>query len=52
MAQCAIAPVSSALHLGATRVLVIGVNNMPPDDASSRNDIGAYPSLRILADMR
>ncbi len=40
-----IAPVSSALHLGATRVLVIGVNNMPPDDASSRNDIGAYPSL-------
>jgi NTE family protein len=45
-----IAPISSALHLGATRVLVIGVNNDvaldPPKRSEAANN---YPSLAQIA---
>ncbi len=44
-----IAPISSALHLGATRVLVIGVNNVTSDEQARRSDISAYPSLAQIA---
>ena len=44
-----IAPISSALHLGATRVLVIGVNNSTSDEQAIRSDIGDYPSLAQIA---
>ncbi len=40
-----IAPISSALHLGATRVLVIGVNSPTPDHVAARVDLNTYPSL-------
>jgi NTE family protein len=43
-----IAPLSSALHLGATRILAIGIG--PNDlDQPSRDEIGAYPSLAQIA---
>jgi len=44
-----IAPISSALHLGATRVLVIGVNNVASDEQAKRSEIGDYPSLAQIA---
>lgn len=44
-----IAPVSSALHLGATRVLVVGVNHDDDYDPSRREHIGGYPSLAHIA---
>ncbi len=40
-----IAPISSALHLGATRVLVIGMGGANPGDAGVRGDLNTYPSL-------
>lgn len=44
-----IAPVSSALHLGATRVLVIGVSHDDDYDPVKREHIGGYPSLAHIA---
>lgn len=44
-----IAPISSALHLGATRVLVIGVNDGTNIGASKRTDISDYPTLAQIA---
>lgn len=44
-----IAPVSSALHLGATRILVVGVNHDDDFDQVQREHIGAYPSLAHIA---
>jgi NTE family protein len=44
-----IAPVSSALHLGATRVLVVGVSHDDDYDPAKREHIGAYPSLAHIA---
>lgn len=43
-----IAPLSSALHLGVTRILAIGIG---PDssDQPSREQIGTYPSLAQIA---
>jgi NTE family protein len=43
-----IAPISPALHLGATRVLVIGVSNGNPEQPD-RAAIGEYPSLASIA---
>jgi NTE family protein len=39
-----LAPVSAALHLGARRVLVIGVGSTSPDERSA-SDSGVWPSL-------
>ena len=44
-----IAPISSALHLGATHILVIGVIANGYADQSGRADIGDYPSLAQVA---
>jgi NTE family protein len=44
-----IAPISSALHLGATRVLMVGVNNDADLDPSKRENIDGYPSLAQIA---
>lgn len=47
-----IAPISPALHLGATRVLIIGVSvngNPEHPDQADRADIGEYPSLASIA---
>jgi NTE family protein len=44
-----IAPLSPALHLGATRVLVIGVTANGFADKSVRGDISDYPSLAQIA---
>jgi len=43
------APISPALHLGATRVLVIGVTVNGNLEQSERSDIGEYPSLARIA---
>ena len=43
-----IAPISSALHLGASRVLVIGVGQGTPE-SPKRSRIGDYPSLAQIA---
>ena len=43
-----IAPISPALHLGATRVLIIGVSNGNPEQPD-RAAIGEYPSLASIA---
>jgi len=43
-----IAPISSALHLGATRVLVISVGPNG-EERPSRNQVGLYPSLAQIA---
>jgi NTE family protein len=43
-----IAPVSSALHLGATRILVIGATN-DALEVSRRAESGAYPTLAQIA---
>lgn len=44
-----IAPISSALHLGAERVLVIGVGHNPAQDDAKRAKIDDYPSLAEIA---
>jgi NTE family protein len=44
-----IAPISSALHLGAERVLVIGVGNSATDEDERRTKIENYPSLAEIA---
>lgn len=44
-----IAPVSSALHLGATRILVIGVTGNGDAEQARRAEISDYPSLAQIA---
>lgn len=44
-----IAPISSAMQLGATSILVIGVNPSSSDQQAQRDDIGDYPSLAQIA---
>jgi len=44
-----IAPISPALHLGATKVLIIGVTINGYTDQSGRNDISEYPTLARIA---
>ncbi|MDD5300726.1 MAG: patatin-like phospholipase family protein [Gallionella sp.] len=44
-----IAPISSALHLGATRLMIIGVTSNETAEHPSRSDIGEYPSLAQVA---
>jgi len=44
-----IAPISSALHLGAERVLVVGVGNSATGEHEKRNKINNYPSLAEIA---
>ncbi|MEW5903463.1 MAG: patatin-like phospholipase family protein [Pseudomonadota bacterium] len=44
-----IAPISSALHLGAERVLVVGVGHGPSDEEEKRTKIEHYPSLAEIA---
>lgn len=44
-----IAPISSALHLGAERVLVISVGHGPAQDEAKRAKIDDYPSLAEIA---
>ncbi|MFA6121433.1 MAG: patatin-like phospholipase family protein [Sideroxydans sp.] len=44
-----IAPISSALHLGAERVLVVGVGHAPLEDGQKRSKIDSYPSLAEIA---
>jgi len=43
------APISPALHLGATRVLVIGVTANGNIEQPERSEIGEYPSLARIA---
>ncbi len=43
-----ITPLSAALHLGATRILVIGLGNGASEQAA-RDEIGEYPSLAQIA---
>lgn len=43
------APISPALHLGATRVLIIGVSMNGTDEHANRAGIGEYPSLASIA---
>ncbi|NOU01409.1 MAG: patatin-like phospholipase family protein [Gallionella sp.] len=44
-----IAPIGTALNLGATRVLVIGVTSNSYSDHVEREDIADYPSLAKIA---
>lgn len=44
-----IAPISSALHLGAERVLVVGVGHGASEDDLKRAKIDNYPSLAEIA---
>jgi NTE family protein len=44
-----IAPVGSALHLGATRVMVIGVTTNGAIEQPKRNELNEYPSLAHIA---
>ncbi len=44
-----IAPISSALHLGATRVLVIEVNAAATGEHPERGEMGHYPTLAQIA---
>jgi NTE family protein len=44
-----IAPISPALHLGATRVLIIGVSVNGNPEQPDRAAIGEYPSLASIA---
>jgi len=44
-----IAPLSPVLHLGATRVLIIGVTLNGYNDQPGRSDINEYPSLARIA---
>jgi len=43
------APISSALHLGATRVLIIGMTQNGNVERPARSDINEYPSLARIA---
>ena len=43
------APISPALHLGATRVLIIGVTANGYNEHLARSDISEYPSLARIA---
>jgi NTE family protein len=43
------APISPALHLGATSVMVIGVTENGSTEQTERGDIGEYPSLARIA---
>lgn len=44
-----LSPISSALHLGADRVLVVGMGPGGYEDAEQRNKIDQYPSLAQIA---
>jgi NTE family protein len=44
-----IAPISSALHLGAERVLVVGVGHSTSEDLEKRPKIEHYPALAEIA---
>lgn len=44
-----IAPISSAMQLGATSILVIGVNPVAEKKEIKRDNIGEYPSLAQIA---
>ena len=44
-----ISPIGSALHLGATRIMVIGVTTIEYVDQSQRSDIHEYPTLAQIA---
>ena len=44
-----IAPISSALHLGATRILVIGVTANGNTDQTARAEMKDYPALAQIA---
>lgn len=44
-----IAPISSAMQLGASSILVIGVNSSTTEQEMKRQEIGAYPSLAQIA---
>jgi NTE family protein len=44
-----IAPISSALHLGATRILVIGVTANSDGSPVARTDMSDYPTLAQIA---
>lgn len=44
-----IAPISAALHLGAERVLVVGVGQRASDEIDQRTKIEHYPSLAEIA---
>lgn len=44
-----IAPISPALHLGATRVLIISVSMNGSQEQPDRTGIGEYPSLASIA---
>jgi NTE family protein len=44
-----IAPIGSALHLGATRILVIGVTSSQYASNGQRNDMHEYPTLAQIA---
>ncbi len=44
-----IAPISPALHLGATKVLIIGVTVNGNTDQTGRSDISEYPTLARIA---
>ncbi len=44
-----IAPISSALHLGATRILVIGVTASGNGGQTARTDMSDYPTLAQIA---
>lgn len=44
-----IAPISSALHLGAERVLVVGVGHGPSEQDDKRAKIDGYPALAEIA---
>jgi NTE family protein len=44
-----IAPISPALHLGATKVLIIGVTINGYTDQNARGDISEYPTLARIA---
>jgi NTE family protein len=44
-----ISPIGSALHLGATRILVIGVTAIEYIDQAQRSEIHEYPTLAQIA---
>jgi NTE family protein len=44
-----IAPISGALHLGATRILVIGVTENVYAEVAQRDDISEFPTLAQIA---
>jgi NTE family protein len=44
-----IAPIGSALHLGATRILIIGVTNTEYGNHEQRNQIHEYPTMAQIA---